>query len=209
MSRSRLFHCPHFTAEWEGQNRYPLAPHVVPEHEARPGDLIGITIEVTATEPYLGRPMLTVLDEDRELSRVMPSHVDNPRLMQASLCLYTDPALADLVKYLVTHFKEDSEDRWRLEISPQSLLLMRSEMKQIARLMQEEADIYDMSIDDVPVNAGLIEQVACIIVPPGRSAHRRMQDTPVLTAQVRRLEQRLSAIFDEKVRLNAQPVLTA
>lgn len=210
MNEPRLFHCPHRTGEWIGKSaRFPLAPHVVPEDRAKPGDIIGMAIEITAAEPFLGRPMLTILDEERELTRVMPFHVDAPGLMQAALGLYTDPALTKLVRELVARFREDSEDRWRLEISPESVLLIRSEMKQIARLLDEEAELQDLSIDDVPVDAGLIEQVACLVVPSDRSAHRRMEDTPVLTAQVRRLERRLSAIFDEKVLLNAHPVLSA
>jgi len=210
MSAPRLIHCPHLAEIWIGRSdRFPLGPRVVPENEAKPGDIIGMSFEVVTTSPWIGRPMLNAMGDNGEIVRVLPFEVDDPLLMQACFALHADPAFTACVRSLVMRFKEDSEDRWRLEVSPQSLLFMRSETQQIASLIQEEAELHNMSIDDVPIDAGLVSQVACLVVPPGRSAHRRLQDSSALTYQVRRLERRLSLIFDEKVLLNAQPVLNA
>jgi len=210
MNTPRVIHCPHLAENWIGRSdRFPLAPRVVPENEARPGDIVGMSFEVVTTAPFIGRPMLNAMDDSGEIKRVLPFEVDDPLLMQACFALHADPAFMACVRSLVMRFKEDSEDRWRLEVSPQSLLFMRSETQQIASLIQEEADLHGMSIDEVPIDAGLVGQVACLVVPPGRSAHRRLQDSAALMAQVRRLERRLSLIFDEKVLLNAHPALSA
>ncbi len=210
MNTPKVIHCPHLAETWIGRSdRFPLAPRVVPESEARPGDILGMSFEVVTTAPFIGRPMLNTMGHNGEINRVLPFEVDDPLLMQACFALQADPAFTACVRSLVMRYKENSEDRWRLEVSPQSLLWMRSETQQIASLIQQEADLYDMSIDDVPIDADLVNQVACIIIPPGRSAHRRLQDSPTLAAQVRRLERRLSLVFDEKVLLNAHPVLSA
>lgn len=210
MNNPRVIHCPHLAENWIGRSdRFPLAPRVVPENEAKPGDILGMSFEVVTTAPFIGRPMLNAMDHNGEIKRVLPFEIDDPLLMQACFALHADPAFMACVRSLVMRFKEDSEDRWRLEVSPQSLLFMRSETQQIASLIQEEAELHGMSIDEVPIDAGLVGQVACLVVPPGRSAHRRLHDSAALTTQVRRLERRLSLLFDEKVLLNAHPVLSA